>query len=451
MLLETIATMEPFGLQPLCQYDDSMDALPSLWETGEFGSPMTGDLRGDGNLQQFECLNFMSDKDGEDEDHLAVDAEPLVILRDRLITDASMVDLLPGSYANNKNIKESPLLGSASSAPFNVYVTTESPSSLEINDDIKLNQEMAGDFCDPLTLNIKSENVDVNDVYVPAAAVAVRPGDKRKRNAIARVRDVAKMKAIAADCGDGLTRMSISFTNNNNNNNSGRFILPPTPPSSTSSDSEGSVSPLRDAVSPKLEPEEMVVIDVNRRIAANNSVLLAKTSINNSSCNNNNNNITGDSFTSVSNRHPINSPLISYQPKGSTGTLQLTEEEKRTLLAEGYPVPTRLPLTKAEEKSLKKIRRKIKNKISAQESRRKKKEYMDTLERRATILADENHDYRQRLHQLEADNMSLQLQLNRFHELLNQSDIQLHVNDESPSNSLVKNDTSEGGSGGCGP
>lgn len=60
--------------------------------------------------------------------------------------------------------------------------------------------------------------------------------------------------------------------------------------------------------------------------------------------------------------------------------LQLTEEEKRTLLAEGYPVPTRLPLTKTEEKSLKKIRRKIKNKISAQESRRKKKEYMDTLE-----------------------------------------------------------------------
>lgn len=49
--------------------------------------------------------------------------------------------------------------------------------------------------------------------------------------------------------------------------------------------------------------------------------------------------------------------------KGSTGVLVLTEEEKRTLIAEGYPVPTKLPLTKQEEKSLKKVRRKIKNKV----------------------------------------------------------------------------------------
>lgn len=46
--------------------------------------------------------------------------------------------------------------------------------------------------------------------------------------------------------------------------------------------------------------------------------------------------------------------------------LTLTEEEKRTLIAEGYPVPTKLPLTKQEEKSLKKVRRKIKNKVSVE-------------------------------------------------------------------------------------
>merc|ERR1712226_1177681 len=106
-------------------------------------------------------------------------------------------------------------------------------------------------------------------------------------------------------------------------------------------------------------------------------------------------------------RQPILTPLISSQPKGSSGPLILTEEEKRTLISEGYPVPQRLPLSKQEEKSLKKIRRKIKNKISAQESRRKKKEYMDTLEKRMNRLASDLEEYKAECSNLESHNSSL--------------------------------------------
>lgn len=81
--------------------------------------------------------------------------------------------------------------------------------------------------------------------------------------------------------------------------------------------------------------------------------------------------------------------LISNQDWKSAQTGQvvlLTDEERRTLIAEGYPIPQRFPLSKAEERSLKKIRRKIKNKISAQESRRKKKEYMEELEKKVHLM-----------------------------------------------------------------
>lgn len=175
------------------------------------------------------------------------------------------------------------------------------------------------------------------------------------------------------------------------------FSLPPTPPSSTTSDSEGNVSPDHNPSSPSRHMRQQHNGTTRLLVPSNSTAPLA------------------------SNRQPIQTPLISNQPKGSTGMLMLTEEEKRTLLAEGYPIPTRLPLTKAEEKSLKKIRRKIKNKISAQESRRKKKEYMDALERKVEVLTGENTDYKKKIESLEESNASLLSQLQKLEALIARS------------------------------
>jgi cyclic AMP-responsive element-binding protein 3 len=70
-----------------------------------------------------------------------------------------------------------------------------------------------------------------------------------------------------------------------------------------------------------------------------------------------------------------NEKLLLFQnTRGNNGVLVLSSEEKRTLVQEGYELPTTLPLTREQEEALKLVRRKIKNKLSAQESRRKRKE-----------------------------------------------------------------------------
>ncbi|XP_072905277.1 cyclic AMP-responsive element-binding protein 3-like protein 1 isoform X1 [Hemitrygon akajei] len=154
--------------------------------------------------------------------------------------------------------------------------------------------------------------------------------------------------------------------------------LPPTPPSSHSSDSDGSQSPRSLPPSSPARPQ-----------ARSSSAIST-------------------------------SPLLTapHKLQGTSGPLLLTEEEKRTLIAEGYPIPTKLPLTKAEEKALKRVRRKIKNKISAQESRRKKKEYVDSLEKKVETYTSENNELWKKVETLENANRTLLQQLQKLQALV---------------------------------
>ncbi|KAM7138234.1 cyclic AMP-responsive element-binding protein 3-like protein 4 [Macrochelys suwanniensis] len=98
--------------------------------------------------------------------------------------------------------------------------------------------------------------------------------------------------------------------------------------------------------------------------------------------------------------------------------LFLTEEEKRLLSQEGVSLPSNLPLTKAEERLLKKVRRKIRNKQSAQDSRRRKKEYIDGLESRVTACSAQNQQLQKKVQELEKHNVSLLDQLRKLQALI---------------------------------
>ncbi|KAJ7993045.1 hypothetical protein DPEC_G00268360 [Dallia pectoralis] len=106
------------------------------------------------------------------------------------------------------------------------------------------------------------------------------------------------------------------------------------------------------------------------------------------------------------------------QSQRSFQELILNEDEKKLLAKEGVALPSQLPLTKYEERILKKIRRKIRNKQSAQESRKKKKEYIDGLESRMAACNAHNQELQRKVFQLEKCNTSLMEQLRRLQALV---------------------------------
>ncbi|XP_053448488.1 cyclic AMP-responsive element-binding protein 3-like protein 4 [Nycticebus coucang] len=108
-------------------------------------------------------------------------------------------------------------------------------------------------------------------------------------------------------------------------------------------------------------------------------------------------------------------PLLPCQ------TLFLTDEEKRLLGQEGVSLPSHLPLTKAEETVLKKVRRKIRNKQSAQDSRWRKKKYINGLEVRVAACSAQNQELQKKIQELERHNISLLAQLHQLQTLVAQT------------------------------
>ncbi|KAK6180239.1 hypothetical protein SNE40_012429 [Patella caerulea] len=112
------------------------------------------------------------------------------------------------------------------------------------------------------------------------------------------------------------------------------------------------------------------------------------------------------------------SPGVTSSSSSQFPLLRLTDEEKELLSRENITLPTNMPLTKEEEKQLRSIRRKIRNKVSAKESRKRKGEYVEGLEQRVKLCTVENSQLQKKIENLEKQNISMMSQLKKLQALI---------------------------------
>ncbi|GMT07341.1 hypothetical protein PENTCL1PPCAC_29515 [Pristionchus entomophagus] len=98
--------------------------------------------------------------------------------------------------------------------------------------------------------------------------------------------------------------------------------------------------------------------------------------------------------------------------------LNLTDEEKRVAKQMNCVFPDYEPLTRQEKSNLAKVRRKIRNKISAQNSRRRKQDYVEELERELDIV---KQDLREEIEMREREKSSMMGQIRKLQAALAQS------------------------------
>jgi len=95
-----------------------------------------------------------------------------------------------------------------------------------------------------------------------------------------------------------------------------------------------------------------------------------------------------------------------------TQPLNLIEIEQELL-----PLPNKSKLSREEEINLKKIRRKLRNRETAQDSRKRKKKYLEDLEAQVKSFADENCKLRKQVEQLKAQMTTNNQNLNVLYDL----------------------------------